>query len=127
MSWKTMLLGLVATTAVAVGVVAGASAAGSAEPSQDVPQAEIVPCPPLDPSLKPLRGADTSGPAPTCIQVDGLDTTATGPPPADVQRAICAALPRDNAVAFDSCEARVDGYAQIRAEAAADAATEANR
>jgi hypothetical protein len=36
MSWKTMLLGLVATTAVAVGVVAGASAAGSAEPRRHV-------------------------------------------------------------------------------------------
>jgi hypothetical protein len=127
MSWKTLLLGFIASAAVAVGAVAGANAAISADPSSDGPKAEIVPCPPLAPSLKPRRDLALSGPAPTCIQVDGLDPTATGPPTAEVQRAICDALPRDNTDAVTSCDARVDGYAQIREEAALNAPAEAAR
>jgi hypothetical protein len=127
MSWKTMLLGLIASAAVAVGVAAGASAAGSADPASDVPKANIVPCPPLDPAIKPQRGLDMSGPPPTCIQVSGLDPTALGPPSADVQRAICDALPRADTEAVASCDARIDGYAQIRQEVAETQAEEAAR
>jgi hypothetical protein len=127
MSWKTLLLGLIATTAVAVGAVAGANAAGSSDPASTVPKAEIVPCPPLAPAVKAERGLETSGPPPTCIQVDGLDPTALGPPPADVQRAICDALPRVDTEAVASCDERIDGYAQIREEVAVQQAEEAVR
>lgn len=115
-SRRNQVLGLGAGL-VALGSLATVTYAGGESSSGATlvdPSAAIVECLPRAPQLgPPASGVDE----PTCIEVDGLDPTAEGPPSRQTQQAICDALPTNAAAARADCEARIDRYAAYRSMA----------
>lgn len=96
------------------------SGSGAGDNSEAAPVAERVDCPPLDPTIaeQAPAGLPNGGEIPAgalCIQVKGLDPTASGPPTGAVKQALCGALPPE--LARTRCGP--DGLYAVVADAAA--------
>lgn len=105
---------LIAVALVIIAIPATIAVAQTGQPeSSSEPEAQITDCPALSPELPTMPDtARQPAEGTTCIDVSGLDPTRVGPPPPEVQQAICDAIAERDRAAVTPCEARTSGFSR---------------